>query len=272
MSVGVFARWTEAFPRHLAASRTFFNSSVPVSAMDVGHRSRKLSDASACAPPGATSWMGRVNKFLLNEAYGAVLLNMIADVLVRCMMYLLLPLLALKFFRGARNKELESTLERLKQALDKIEDREKAFLDPDSNFCRMFESALSASKSGHCVHISSNGHGQPCGDADSTVSSASTSEVVKRIPKNGYPESYVEPYDAEYISGTLKTTPETSSIADHASTSMEKVQEGALKPDIKQRVDHLIKHLRANKECLKVDEGTQFSFTTLNLYMHVQII
>lgn len=256
---------------------------------DIGIQSRKLSDVSPGVPAGVsacgpddTSWKGRINSFLLNEAYGSVFLNMIADVLVRCIFAFIVPLLAFGYCQRTKSKKMKFSDQQLKQLIDVLEERGKALQHPDSNLCRSLEAAnqsATGSNVTHCQDSTTAGNSlqdgsvaisvvpkekelsQPSSDAGSDNVSTSGARSKTKIPKNGYTEmtgqtpfdqsmAWVEQNDAENILKILQMTPQSFSMNDATEPilSEEALGKRPVKADIRNRLKCVLKHLQIDEE------------------------
>ena len=195
---------------------------------DVGTRARKLSDGA-----GDSSLKMRINAFFMNEAYGSLFLNMIADVAVRCMYAILLPLLgcclAFGCCRKAKRRKDEFSKRQLQQLNDIFEERGRVFWLTEIPTLLEANHRLSASDS---------------------ENSASTSD--RGLENHGSEATSRDDHDDSTVSELVSQTPKLNGYVDQIQT----VEKRPVKPDVRKRLNVLTKHLPTDSEGRFVKHGS----------------
>lgn len=202
---------------------------------DVGTQARKLSDGT-----GDVSLMTRINTFFLNEAYGSFLLNMIADVVVRCMCAFLLPLLgcclAFGCCRKGKKRKEEFSKRQLQQLSDIWEERGSAI------WLTEFTKLLEADHS--CSAADSENSKDSTSDSGHSLESHG-SEVLTKFSRDG---------DDNIVPEAVSHSPKLNGYVDQIQT-LPSPEKRPVMADVRKRLNGLIKQLQTDAEGRFVKHG-----------------
>ncbi|KAG0608975.1 hypothetical protein M758_8G148100 [Ceratodon purpureus] len=197
----------------------------------IGTKARKLSDGA-----GDSSMKTRVNTFFLNEAYGSFFLNMIADVVVRCMCAILLPLLgcclAFGCCRKGKKRKEGFSKRQLQQLSDIWEERGRAIWV--SEFAKLLEAD----------------HSHSAAESENPTSTSSTSQNLKSHGSEVL-DNFSRDGDDNIVPDAVSHSPKLNGYVDQIQTP----EKRPLKADVRKRPNGVIKQLQTGSDGRFVKHG-----------------